>query len=205
MYEILCDFNKLDDEKIWINIWKLKITERNRCFMWLVKHNRLLLTKQVKSRMGLGSACCDYCGEEETSLHVLRDCGLAMGVWMAIVPNDMRDTFFEGNSNYWFQINIMADYFIEGNLCWRDVWATTCHCLWYWRNMDSSPSQPLLFICNILYFLKLSQPRNFLYPETEEEYYYLFRRVETLDHTFFGMTWRKGYVDIACYNYVFLY
>jgi hypothetical protein len=69
MYEILCDFNKLDDEKIWINIWKLKITERNRCFMWLVKHNRLLLTKQVKSRMGLGSACCDYCGEEETSLH----------------------------------------------------------------------------------------------------------------------------------------
>jgi hypothetical protein len=46
---------------------------------------------------------------------------------MAIVPNDMRDTFFEGNSNYWFQINIMADYFIEGNLCWRDVWATTCH------------------------------------------------------------------------------
>jgi hypothetical protein len=78
MYEILCDFNKLDDEKIWLNIWKLKITERNRCFMWLVKDNRLL-TKQVKTRMGLGSACCDYCGEEETSLHVLRDCGLAMG------------------------------------------------------------------------------------------------------------------------------
>jgi hypothetical protein len=80
--------------------------------------NNRLLTKQVKSRMGLGSACCDYCGEEETSLHVLRDYGLAMGVWMAIVANDMRDTFFEGNSNYWFQINIMADYFIEGNLCW---------------------------------------------------------------------------------------
>ncbi|MCI07407.1 hypothetical protein A2U01_0028474, partial [Trifolium medium] len=28
--------------------------------------------------MGLGNAFCDYCGEEETSLHVLRDCGLAM-------------------------------------------------------------------------------------------------------------------------------
>ncbi|WJX68465.1 hypothetical protein P8452_52830 [Trifolium repens] len=55
----------LDDEKIWLNIWKLKITERNTCFMWLVKHNR----------MGLGSACCDYCGHEETSLHVLRDFG----------------------------------------------------------------------------------------------------------------------------------
>jgi hypothetical protein len=47
-------------------------------------------------------ACCDYCGHEETSLHVLRDCGLAMGVWMD--GDDMRDTFFEGNSNYWFQI-----------------------------------------------------------------------------------------------------
>jgi hypothetical protein len=46
------------------------------------------------------------------------------------------DTFFEGNLNYWFQVNIMADYFIEGNLCWRDVWATTCHWLWYWRNME---------------------------------------------------------------------
>jgi hypothetical protein len=116
MYEILCDFNKLDDEKIWLNIWKLKITERNRCFMWLVKHNRLL-TKQVKSRMGLGSACCDYCGHEETSLHVLRDCGLAMRVWMAIVPDDMHDTFFEGNSNYWFQIKNKRTLIVQKVFC----------------------------------------------------------------------------------------
>ncbi|MCH81151.1 putative non-LTR retroelement reverse transcriptase, partial [Trifolium medium] len=136
MYEILCEFNKLDDEKVWLDIWKLRITERNRYFMWLVKHNRLL-TNQVKARMGLGNAVCDFCGEEETSLHVLRDCGLSMGVWLAIIPNNLRDIFFEGNLEAWFQVNIMADSYIEGQLHWKDVWATTCHCLWYWRNMEN--------------------------------------------------------------------
>ncbi|MCH98228.1 ribonuclease H protein [Trifolium medium] len=59
-----------------------------------------------------------------------------MGVWMRMVPHAMRHAFFEENSYLWVQYNIKSDARFDCALRWRDVWATACHCLWYWRNKE---------------------------------------------------------------------
>jgi hypothetical protein len=45
MYNLLCNFDHSIEDKEWREIWKLRVSERNRCFMWIVKHDRLLTKK----------------------------------------------------------------------------------------------------------------------------------------------------------------
>jgi ribonuclease HI len=135
MYNILCNFDHSVEDKEWLEVWKLSVSERNRCFMWLVKHDRLL-TRKIKARMGIGHDRCDFCNEIETSLHVLRDCGLAISVWQHLVPEGLRVNFFDGDLKQWFLTNVFCGTVIDGNIRWKDVWATACHSLWYWHNKE---------------------------------------------------------------------
>jgi hypothetical protein len=78
---------------------------------------------------------CDHCdGEEETNIHVMRDCQLARFVWQHLVPIHGRLAFFACDYNEWIATNINISVKIDGGLEWRDVWATTCYYLWFWRN-----------------------------------------------------------------------
>jgi hypothetical protein len=80
MYQILCNFQPSDDRTNWKEIWKLKVPERVRHFIWILHYDRLL-TNYNKSRMGFGSSMCGYCcNVVEDTLHVMRDCPLAMSV-----------------------------------------------------------------------------------------------------------------------------
>jgi hypothetical protein len=66
---------------MWCKLWKLQVLEGVCSFMWLVMHKRLL-TKSIKSSMGLGHSMYNFCGDvEETLSHVLRDCPLAVNFW----------------------------------------------------------------------------------------------------------------------------
>ncbi|KAK2422286.1 Polynucleotidyl transferase, ribonuclease H superfamily protein [Trifolium repens] len=135
MYNLLCNFDFSVEDKEWREIWKLRVSERNRCFMWIVKHDRIL-TKKIKARMGIGNDCCNFCNEVETSLHVLRDCGLAITVWLPLVPQCLRSNFFDGDLKQWFSANVNCGIVIDGNVRWKDVWATACQSLWYWHNKE---------------------------------------------------------------------
>jgi hypothetical protein len=44
IYNTLCGFNEEDYDIDWKRIWKLKVLERVRYFVWLMKHGRILLT-----------------------------------------------------------------------------------------------------------------------------------------------------------------
>jgi hypothetical protein len=44
-----------------MNIWRLRVPERVKTFVWLLHHDRLL-TNFNKSKMGLGSSMCNICG-----------------------------------------------------------------------------------------------------------------------------------------------
>jgi hypothetical protein len=48
--------------------------------------------------MGIGHAMCDYCGVvEETVLHAMRDCSLAMHMWLNMVKLEDRESFFSSD------------------------------------------------------------------------------------------------------------
>lgn len=46
----------------------------------------------------IDSPLCDYCGKENQSdVHILRDCKVIYWMWKAILPLDCCDTFFVQN------------------------------------------------------------------------------------------------------------
>jgi hypothetical protein len=119
MYQALCDFEDDHNESIWSNIWKLRVPERVRYFVWLMNHNRLL-TNYNKSKMGLGNASCSLCGcVAETLLHVMRDC---------------RNQFFAGDYKAWISFNYKNEAGWRLEATWSSLWAVACYFIWMRRN-----------------------------------------------------------------------
>jgi len=63
--------------------------------MWMAAHERLL-TNYRRSKWGVGaSPICSGCDkDDETTIHVLRDCPLAAKIWIKLVPSNQISSFF---------------------------------------------------------------------------------------------------------------
>jgi ribonuclease HI len=152
----MCGHQNEVPDSLWKKIWRLKVPERVRFLMWMVIHNRLL-TDSLKSKMGLRHAMCEFCGDqEETTLHVMRDCPKAMNIWNYVVPVAARGTFFMGDLQHWVDLNLNNNIqWRESNGAWSEFWALSCHCLWTWRNKECHdddfvrPYQPVSFIAQL--------------------------------------------------------
>ncbi|KAM5559577.1 hypothetical protein ABKV19_020977 [Rosa sericea] len=67
---------------VWQVVWKLKIPEGARVFIWRVLHDILPTAFSLHHRHLLASSVCSRCqGEEETILHALWSCPKAKEVW----------------------------------------------------------------------------------------------------------------------------
>lgn len=67
---------------LWKTIWKTGILERIRSFLWLVTHDRLPTRALCKRRNIVDDDICQAClTDSESTVHVLRDCSLAIAVW----------------------------------------------------------------------------------------------------------------------------
>jgi ribonuclease HI len=93
---------------------------------------------------------------EETTLHVLRDCPIAVEVWKHLLKEDDRGSFFICTFQQWIELNLSTNMGIQSDLSWDATWATTCYWLWRWRNQrvhDSSyvsQWQPWSFILKLV-------------------------------------------------------
>ncbi|RYR46846.1 hypothetical protein Ahy_A07g032688 [Arachis hypogaea] len=76
-------------------VWKWNGPERIRYLLWLVT-NEAILTNATRARRHMTNiANCPRCNaEEETTIHVLRDCQFARKVWSSLVPQDHLSEFF---------------------------------------------------------------------------------------------------------------
>jgi hypothetical protein len=136
MYNILCEFNNIEDSERWNKAWKLRVLERVRSFVWLMLHERLL-TNLRKSNMGLGHAMCRFCGDTvENELHAIRDCPVVMPLWLNTVEESMRSTFFISDWQQWLDLNLNSFGKWSENTTWKDYWATVCHCIRSWLNKE---------------------------------------------------------------------
>lgn len=94
-YHLLLSTNYINNHNIWNQIWRLRVEVRVKFFIWIVFLHERLLTNFQKSKMRIGSSWCVHCETEvETILHVLRDCPIAMALWINLVPSEARDWFF---------------------------------------------------------------------------------------------------------------
>jgi hypothetical protein len=79
----------------WKSLWDWKGPHRIQTFIWLAAQERIL-TNFRRSKWGVGiSPICTRCGREnETTIHVLRDCIYATQVWLHLVPSNFITDFF---------------------------------------------------------------------------------------------------------------
>ncbi|PNX81608.1 ribonuclease H [Trifolium pratense] len=136
-YTLLCRFNDDAWEADWLQIWRLRVPERIRTFIWIIRHDRLL-TNYRKSKMHISEPWCNHCVDVvEDTLHVLRDCPLAKSVWCNLLNGKDKDWFFTAALDEWIILNMKKQLGRDNNLSWASVWATSCHFLWLWRNRET--------------------------------------------------------------------
>jgi ribonuclease HI len=80
---------------------------------------------------------CSFCGNvQETILHALRDCPLAMEIWDSLISANDRRKFLNVDLENWFELNLNNSISWNDISDWCEVWAVACHSLWSWRNKE---------------------------------------------------------------------
>jgi hypothetical protein len=82
-------------------IWKAKIPQRIKVFLWLILNDKILSKENLSKRNWQGNARCDWCGCLETTSHIFYDCQVASFTWKVIqmvldsisLPNNSNDMF----------------------------------------------------------------------------------------------------------------
>jgi hypothetical protein len=63
-----------------------------------------------------------------------------------MVDIQYKETFFNVNLKQWLNINMNMKLGFDCMKQWTEYWATTCHCLWYWRNKMMHESDSVVLI-----------------------------------------------------------
>lgn len=114
-------------------VWKLKVPERVRVFIWLVVSQVVMTNSERRRRHLCDSAICQVCKSgEETILHVLRDCPAMSGIWTRIVPRNRRQAFFDQSLLEWLFGNL-GDELRREDVPWCILFAMAVWWGWKWR------------------------------------------------------------------------
>ncbi|GAU22495.1 hypothetical protein TSUD_296140 [Trifolium subterraneum] len=107
-YAAIANNEVTEDNKVWKQIWSLSVMERVRVFVWQIQHGRLL-TKQWLAKMQLGEPYCDNCYQfEESIIHVIRDCPMAVQTWQQLLHTNARSNFFTTQLKDWIWLNLSS-------------------------------------------------------------------------------------------------
>jgi len=119
----------------WKTLWNWKGPHRIQTFIWLDAHGRIL-TNYRRSKWGVGiSPTCPCCAkEDETVIHVLRDCVHATQVWLRLVPSNYITNFFSFDCREWIFNNLNKKGIGDNPATWQTTFMTTCWYLWNWQN-----------------------------------------------------------------------
>ncbi|KAA3472034.1 non-LTR retrotransposon transposase [Gossypium australe] len=134
-YESLNRHTDTGADMTWKAVWKLRVPERIRTFLWLVLHGRLM-TNERRTRLGLAqTAQCERCSSHsEDMLHLLRDCPHSKNLWLSLVPRRLQGDFFGYGTSEWIRTNIICRSRDRHDIEWNVLFAISIWWLWKWRN-----------------------------------------------------------------------
>ncbi|KAK9990873.1 hypothetical protein SO802_025858 [Lithocarpus litseifolius] len=130
-------------------IWKLDTLPKIKHFLWLCFHNSVPVKKVLESRGIIHDACCPLCrNHEETILHTLRDCPVAMNFWQKFRTSQNLSNFMHLSLVDWLSTNCLDSNLIRINgIPWSIVFPLAVWNLWKHRNnmvFQNSPLNPNL-------------------------------------------------------------
>ncbi|CAN1830216.1 Putative ribonuclease H protein At1g65750 [Linum perenne] len=122
-YNLICKTSQLQT----LDVWRWKGPNKIHHFLWLAAHDQLLTNHARKRRNLINDANCHWCPhQEETVLHVLRDCRFAKEVWRLNDRGLHSDSNWQGPIPAWLNSHLPRD----GDL----KFGITCWFLWRSRN-----------------------------------------------------------------------
>ncbi|RAL48061.1 hypothetical protein DM860_017852 [Cuscuta australis] len=106
----------------WVKIWKLKIPNRIRAFLWLARHERLACNAE-RYRRHLGEAdTCPSCVDRSKSVeHIIRDCPNIKRIWNKLLGTNIVQGLSNHNFRQWMDDQIAGkdmEYDVEEKLTW---------------------------------------------------------------------------------------
>ncbi|RYR17534.1 hypothetical protein Ahy_B03g062245 [Arachis hypogaea] len=110
-------------------VWNWQGPERVKIFLWLVTHNAIFTNSERRRRHLTNDDSCPRCQcQEESAIHVLRDCPYAKSIWQRLNPPNGTNFFFNTDLNEWLFQNLMA------NNSWNCLFGVALSSIWYFRN-----------------------------------------------------------------------
>lgn len=75
--------------------------------------NNQVLTKSLLIERGLGiDRSCTICAhDEETPIHLFRDCVMVCNIWLALIPSHVHSSFFHLSFDEWVRMNCQITEF----------------------------------------------------------------------------------------------
>lgn len=165
-YHALCEPLGDTSDEIWSLIWKIKVPQRYRVFLWKVANERVM-TNEVRARFGMTNcSTCTLCHiDYETLLHVLRNCSFTKNIWCSFLGLDVWTRFFQIPLKQWMLANFKGGFFGLLGEGWDVKFATIVWWLWKRRNRwifnkeEISLSVKLDLIKNLWIDLDMAQDR----------------------------------------------
>lgn len=97
--------NEGDD--IWEKIWKIKVPNRMKVFIWLARHQKIMCNAERKKRGFAGNDWCHRCPSKvENVEHILRGYPRADVVWRRIAPTRVQKSNWNDDFSTWLDENI---------------------------------------------------------------------------------------------------
>jgi len=116
------------DTHSWSWIWRQKILEKIKFFIWLMCHNSIPTLSLLHHRNITPSATCPRCGDfEETMFHCICDCRFSRTIWQHIGFTD-NSFYFSSSVEEWIKEGLKENL---TNLFATSLW-------WIWRNRNAS-------------------------------------------------------------------
>ncbi|KAF7813020.1 reverse transcriptase [Senna tora] len=113
-------------------LWKAPAHPRELFFLWQIFQNALPTAKKLHNINCLQSPLCPLClTEEETPIHILRDCQFSRSVWLFFkVP----PSFFHNTIQAWVKSNIKDTSSNIHNVPWNTLFSYILRGIWLARN-----------------------------------------------------------------------
>lgn len=120
---------------VWHKIWHWQGSQQVCTFLWLTTKNSLL-TNSERQRRHLAEhgsyQCCQ--GEDKTITYALRNCPESRAIWILVLPQHIRHSFFTQPLLDWLLSNITSELWQQHNIPSSLFFGLMTWKLWAFRN-----------------------------------------------------------------------
>jgi hypothetical protein len=160
---------KADNGPVFRRVWKAKVPEKIRTFMWLVEQNAILTKGNMLRKNWHGDPSCYFCDSPETVDHLFFECPIAKVVWWVIAAYFGQVCRPRSYAQYWvwipnalpggdkmYMVGLAAICWViwkgQNRVCFEkkhlrspsELVYSTCAFLRYWAGLQAEESQKLI-------------------------------------------------------------